>query len=360
MSGAMMSRTPAMTGSATMNGGEMMSAAGMMHARTEAGPATLAVEDIVPSLAGAGPWFNSPPLTMAALRGKVVLVDFWTYSCINCLRALPYVRAWAGRYASHGLVVIGVHTPEFAFEKSVNNVQSAVKELQIDYPVVMDNDYRIWRAFGNDYWPAHYFIDAEGRVRHHHFGEGGYEESEQVIRQLLAEAGHRTSAAPVRVDATGISAAPDTIDVLSPETYVGYQRAENFVSPGGAVKDTVHTYSDGDPRLNEWGLLGEWTVGPQDATLDRAGGGVVFRFHARDLHLVLGPGAAARRVRFRVTLDGAAPGTDHGVDVDAQGNGVIDGQRLFQLIRQQGAIRDRRFEIHFLDPGVQVYSFTFG
>jgi cytochrome c biogenesis protein CcdA/thiol-disulfide isomerase/thioredoxin len=350
-----------MSGAPAMRGAMMSAGAGaMMHARSVAGSEALAVEDITPSLSGAGPWFNSRPLTLQALRGKVVLIDFWTYSCINCLRALPYVRAWASRYASAGLVVIGVHTPEFAFEKSVSNVRSAVKKLQIDYPVVMDNDYAIWRAFGNQFWPAHYFIDAEGRVRHHHFGEAGYEESEQVIRQLLAEAGHQTSAAPVRVDATGISAAPDTIDVLSPETYVGYDRAENFVSPGGAVKDAVHTYSDGDPRLNEWGLSGEWSIGPEKATLDRANGGLVFRFHARDLHLVLGPGAAGRRVRFRVTLDGAAPGPDHGIDDNAQGDGVIDGQRLFQLIRQQGAVRDRRFEIRFLDPGVQVYSFTFG
>jgi Thioredoxin like C-terminal domain len=225
---------------------------------------------------------------------------------------------------------------------------------------VMDDNYAIWRSFGNQFWPAHYFIDAAGRVRYHHFGEGGYAESEQVIRRLLAEAGQPLSAALVSVDGKGISAASDASDVQSPETYVGYARAENFVSPGDAVKDMPHSYTDGDPRLNEWGLSGEWTIGPEQATLDRAGGSVVFRFHARDLHLVLGPGMGGQRVHFRVTLDGAAPGQDHGVDVDAQGNGVVDGQRLFQLIRQHGAIKDRRFEIHFLDPGVQVYSFTFG
>jgi Thioredoxin like C-terminal domain len=253
-----------------------------------------------------------------------------------------------------------VHTPEFAFEKSVNNVRRALKDLQIDYPVVIDDDYAIWRAFDNQFWPADYLIDAEGRVRHHQFGEGGYRESEQAIRQLLAEAGHPVPAGMVSVDAKGVSAAADMTDVLSPETYVGYDRATNFVSPGGAVKDTAHSYTDGSPRLNEWGLTGDWTIAAEDAKLDRAGGSVVFSFHARDLHLVLGPPAGGERVRFRVTLDGQAPGKDHGIDIDAQGNGAVDGQRLFQLIRQHGGIKDRRFEIRFLDPGVQVYSFTFG
>jgi thiol-disulfide isomerase/thioredoxin len=365
----MMSGGAAMKGGAAMNGGAMNGPAMMSGGPAMSGgamtaggssPGALAAESIVPSLAGPGPWINSAPLTLQALRGKVVLIDFWTYSCINCIRAIPHVRAWAERYASQGLVVIGVHTPEFAFEKSPDNVRSAVKLQQIGYPVVLDNDYAIWRAFGNQFWPAHYFIDAQGRVRHHHFGEGGYDESEQVIRQLLTEAGHPAPSGNASVAAAGVSAPSDLADVQTPETYVGYARAENFVSPDGAVKDVSHRYADGDPRLNEWGLTGSWTVGPEHATLDHADGGIVFKFHARDLHLVLGPAASGRRIRFRVTLDGAPPGASHGVDVDAQGYGEVDGQRLYQLIRQQGPVGDRRFEIRFLDPGVQAYSFTFG
>ncbi len=298
---------------------------------------------------------------MEALKGKVVLIDFWTYSCINCLRAIPYVRAWAQKYSSQGLVVVGVHTPEFAFEKSPGNVQRAVNDLQIKYPVAIDNDYAVWRAFSNKFWPAHYFIDAQGRIRHHHFGEGGYAESERVIQQLLAESGRKdVSQDVVAVKAQGAQAASDAGNVLSPETYVGYDRAENFVSPGGPVKDAAHVYADGDPRLNEWGLTGDWTIGSEMAKLNRAGGSVVYRFHARDLHLVLGGAAAGKTLRFRVTIDGKAPGADHGSDVDAQGNGVIDGQRLYQLIRQQGPVGERRFEIRFLDPGVEAYAFTFG
>ena len=358
--GAMMQASRTMGGGAMMSAGAAMSAGSTMHPDAPTGSGELAVEDIAPSLAGAGAWINSAPLTLPALRGKVVLIDFWTYSCINCLRAIPYVRAWASRYADEGLTVIGVHTPEFAFEKSVDNVRAAVKQLGIGYPVVMDNDYAIWRAFGNQFWPAHYFIDAQGHVRHHHFGEGGYAESEQVIRRLLAEAGHAAPQGLTSVQEHGISAASDVADVLSPETYVGYERAQNFVSPAGAIKDLPHTYTDGAPRLNEWGLTGTWTIGPEQATLDHPGGTIVFGFHARDLHLVLGPPAAGTPVRFRVTLDGVAPGDNHGVDVDAQGYGVVNGQRLFQLIRQQGEIRDRHFEIRFLDSGVRAYAFTFG
>ena len=367
--GAMMAGGAAMKGGAAMSGGAMaaggaMSAGAMMAgaggAMQAAGAAgELAPESIVPTLAGGGPWFNSAPLSLAALRGKVVLVDFWTYSCINCLREIPHVRAWVERYAAQGLVIVGVHTPEFAFEKSPDNVRAAIKRLNIGYPVVMDSDYALWRAFNNQYWPALYFIDAQGRVRHHHFGEGGYEESEQVIRTLLAEAGHAPAAGDASVVAVGVSAASNQGDVLSPETYVGYERAQNFVSPDEA-RDTPHDYTDGKPRLNEWGLAGNWTRGAEHATLNQAGGGIVFGFHARDLHLVLGPAAAGRRIRFQVTLDGKPPGADHGIDTDAQGNGVVDGQRLYQLIRQQGAVGDHRFEIRFLDAGVQAYSFTFG
>jgi cytochrome c biogenesis protein CcdA/thiol-disulfide isomerase/thioredoxin len=321
----------------------------------------LAVEGAMPPLIGAVEWLNSPPLTAEGLRGKVVLVDFWTYSCINCLRAIPYVRAWAEKYAAQGLVVIGIHAPEFAFEKSVANVRKAVSDLKVAYPVAIDNDYAIWRAFKNEYWPAHYFVDANGRIRHHHFGEGDYDGSERVIQQLLKESGTAMSRTElVSVHATGAQAAPDLEDTLSPETYVGYERAEHFVSPGGAVRDRRHAYTAGTPRLNEWGLSGVWTIRGEDARLDEKDGGIVYRFHARDLHLVVGPATIGTPVRFRVTIDGAPPGENHGTDVDAEGNGVVNEQRLYQLIRQTGSVRDHTFEIRFLTPGVQVYAFTFG
>jgi len=357
-SSVIMSGGPAvMSGSPTMMSGNP---AMMMKAK----PAEMQIlpdEGALPDLSGAVQWLNSPPLSAQALRGKVVLVDFWTYSCINCLRALPYVRAWAERYKDQGLVVIGVHAPEFAFEKSIANVKKAVSDLGIAYPVAIDNDYAIWKAFNNEYWPAHYFVDAQGRIRHHHFGEGDYEGSERVIQQLLAEAGKSGTPAPsVAVSATGIEAAASMSDVGSPETYLGYDRAESFVSPGDAVRDKPHVYTAGTPGLNEWGLVGDWTVGGEHATLDAQGGGIVYRFHARDLHLVLGPGPDGAPVRFRVTIDGAAPRDSHGVDVDAEGQGVVTGQKLYQLIRQNGAVADRTFEIRFLDPGVQAFAFTFG
>jgi cytochrome c biogenesis protein CcdA/thiol-disulfide isomerase/thioredoxin len=336
-------------------------AAIMMKAKPAGGAAEPTVEGVMPALDGAAQWLNSPPLTAQGLRGKVVLVDFWTYSCINCLRAIPYVRAWAEKYGAQGLVVIGVHAPEFAFEKNIGNVRKAVSDLRIMYPVAIDNDYAIWRAFKNEYWPAHYFIDANGQVRHHQFGEGDYDDSERVIQQLLKEAGTATSKTElVSVRATGAEAAPDLEDALSPETYLGYGRAEHFVSPGGAVQDRRHSYASGTPRLNEWGLSGVWTIREEDARLDEKDGGIVYRFHARDLHLVLGPATIGRSVRFRVTIDGAAPGESHGADVDAAGNGVITEQRLYQLIRQTGLVSDHTFEIRFLGPGVQVYAFTFG
>ena len=321
----------------------------------------LPVEGTLPPLDGAVAWLNSPPLSTAQLKGKVVLVDFWTYSCINCLRALPYVRAWAEKYKDQGLVVIGVHAPEFAFEKDTGNVTKAVRDLKIGYPVAIDNDYRIWRAFNNQYWPAHYFIDAEGRIRHHHFGEGDYDASERIIQMLLSQAGHRVTAPGlVEVSAAGAEAAPDMARVKSPETYLGYARAENFVSPGGAVHDRPHRYAASLAARNDWGLIGEWTVSHERAALDAADGGIVYRFHARDLHLVLGPGADGKPVRFRVTIDGKPPGPDHGIDADAEGNGVVTGERLYQLVRQQGEVTDRTFEIRFLDPGVRAYAFTFG
>jgi cytochrome c biogenesis protein CcdA/thiol-disulfide isomerase/thioredoxin len=322
----------------------------------------LPVEGSLPSLSGAVEWLNSPPLTPDELKGKVVLVDFWTYSCINCLRSIPYIRAWADKYKDQGLVVIGVHAPEFAFEKTIDNVKQAVARLKIDYPVAIDNNYAIWRAFDNEYWPADYFIDAQGRIRHHFFGEGDYAESEKVIQQLLAEAGKgNLPAGVVSVSATGAEAAPDQADVQSPETYIGFARSENFASPGGAVSDTPHVYATGDlKQLNDWGLSGDWTIGGQSATLNKTDGAISFRFHARDLHLVLGPSGDGKPVRFRVTIDAAAPGESHGADVNAEGEGVVTDHRLYQLVRQSGPIMDRTFTIQFLDPDVQAYAFTFG
>jgi cytochrome c biogenesis protein CcdA/thiol-disulfide isomerase/thioredoxin len=345
--------------SVVMTGGPAMMMKGEPAAKVE----ELPIEGALPPLAlsGAVEWLNSPPLTVDGLKGKVVLVDFWTYSCINCLRTIPYVRAWAEKYKDRGLVVIGVHTPEFAFEKNVKNVRNAVSELKIGYPVAVDSDYAIWRAFYNQYWPAHYFIDTQGRIRHHHFGEGDYAESERIIQQLLAEAGdHNVSADLVSVDASGAEAAADTENIRSPETYVGYDRANNFISPGGMVEDARHVYAAAMPRLNEWALSGDWTIGKEHAVLNEKGGSIVYRFHARDLHLVLGPGPDGKPIRFRVTIDGAPPGASRGADVDADGQGIVTGQRLYQLIRQRGAIADRTFEIQFLDPDAHAYAFTFG
>jgi cytochrome c biogenesis protein CcdA/thiol-disulfide isomerase/thioredoxin len=356
MNGPGMMNGPAMNGPAMSDGPGMM-----MKSSREQAAGDLPVEGALPPLAGVTEWLNSPPLTAEGLKGKVVLVDFWTYSCINCLRTIPYVRAWSEKYKDQGLTVIGVHAPEFAFEKNVRNVRKAATDLKVDYPVAIDNDYAIWRAFGNQYWPAHYFIDAQGRIRHHHFGEGDYAESERVIQQLLAEAGRTVANDVVAVAASGAEAAPDMTNVGSPETYIGYDRAENFISPGGAVEDTRHVYAPAaPPRLNEWALSGDWTVGKEDAQLNEKGGRIVYRFHARDLHLVLGPGEGGAPVRFRVTLDGAPPGDRHGADTDADGQGIVTGQRLYQLIRQNGKILDHTFEIEFLDRGVQAYAFTFG
>jgi cytochrome c biogenesis protein CcdA/thiol-disulfide isomerase/thioredoxin len=323
--------------------------------------AELPVEDLMPSLDGAQEWLNSAPLTMEGLKGKVVLVDFWTYSCINCLRSIPYVRAWAEKYRDHGLVVIGVHAPEFAFERNVGNVKNSIATLKIGYPVAIDNEYKIWRAFENEYWPAHYFIDANGKVRHHHFGEGDYAESERVIQKLLAEAGNKNIPMDIAmVNASGAEAASKKSDVDSPETYIGYNRGDHFVSPGGVVQDESHAYAAGEPQLNEWSLVGKWTVGEERAQLDAQDGSIVYRFHARDLHLVLGPSVEGSKIRFRVTIDGKAPGEAHGMDADADGNGVVTTQRLYQLIRAPEPIADHTFEIRFLDPGVQAYAFTFG
>ncbi len=337
---------------------------GSMMMRTADHAPALPVEGQFPGLNGAVAWLNSPPLTAEGLRGKVVLVDFWTYSCINCLRSLPYVKAWAEKYRDQGLVVIGVHAPEFAFERDIDNVRKAAKDLGVTYPIAIDNNYAIWRAFRNNYWPAHYFIDAQGHVRFHHFGEGEYDKSEAVIRQLLAEAGHGDIGKVAMSDADvtqGVAMAADGNAIRSPETYVGYARAENFASPGGAKENAVKDYSaPSQPTLNQWGLAGNWKVGEEHATLANPGGRIVYRFHARDLHLVLGPGSDSKPVRFRVTIDGQAPGAAHGTDVAADGTGTVNAQRLYQLVRQNADIRDRTFAIEFLDPGVQAYAFTFG
>jgi cytochrome c biogenesis protein CcdA/thiol-disulfide isomerase/thioredoxin len=321
----------------------------------------LPVEGPLPSLSGAVEWLNSKPLTADDLKGKVVLVDFWTYSCINCLRAIPYVRAWAEKYRDHGLVVIGVHAPEFAFERNVDNVKAAISTLKIGYPVAIDNEYKIWRAFENEYWPAHYFIDANGMIRHHHFGEGEYDESERVIQKLLTDAGDRNVPTDiVAVNASGAEVASAKADVESPETYIGYDRIDHFVSPGGVVQDTSHLYQAGSPQMNEWSLAGNWTIANERALLNEKDGSIVYRFHARDLHLVLGPAADGTPVRFIVTVDGKAPGASHGVDVDSEGQGAVTAQRLYQLVRDPAAVMDHTFEIRFLDPGVQAYAFTFG
>ncbi|QGZ65229.1 cytochrome c biogenesis protein DipZ [Paraburkholderia acidisoli] len=349
------------TGNANANANENADNPGNALAMKASATGALPVEGKLPDLSGAVQWLNSPPLTAADLRGKVVLVDFWTYSCINCLRALPYVKAWADKYRASGLVVIGVHAPEFAFEKDIGNVKRAVSDLKIDYPVAIDNNYAIWRGFDNQYWPAHYFIDAQGQIRHHHFGEGNYQESEQVIRDLLVQAGAKNVPGGFVSDTgTGAEAPPAMDTVQSPETYLGYQRAHGFASQGDPVADAPHRYVAGPLDLNQWALAGTWTLGAEHTDLDAAGGDIVYRFHARDLHLVLGPAADGKPVRFRVTVDGAPPGANHGADTDANGNGVVDGQRLYQLVRQQGDIVDRTFEIRFLDPGVRAYSFTFG
>jgi thiol-disulfide isomerase/thioredoxin len=318
-------------------------------------------EGRMPDLDGAVAWLNSTPLSSKSLRGKVVLVNFWTYSCINSLRELPYVKAGAAKYKDAGLVVIGVHSPEFGFEKDPANVKNAVSDLRVAFPVPIDSDHSIWSAFRNEYWPADYFIDRRGRIRYHHFGEGEYEKSERVIQELLRENGAAgLNDGAVRITAAGAEAPPSD-DVQSPETYAGYERAERFVSRERLAHDSRRTYSAPlTPPLNQWGLSGLWNVGDERSALQAAPGKVVFRFHARDLHMVLGPAKKGSPVRFRVTLDGAEPGDNHGVDSGPDGSGEVREPRLYQLIRQKGQVQDRTFEIEFLDPGVEVFSFTFG
>jgi thiol-disulfide isomerase/thioredoxin len=311
---------------------------------------------------GATGWLNSPPVTTDELRGKVVLVDFWTYTCINWLRTLGYVRAWSEKYADHGLVVVGVHTPEFPFERDVDNVRLAAQEMRIDYPVALDSDYAVWEAFSNRYWPAVYIADADGRIRHHHFGEGGYEECEKIIQRLLRDAGG--DAIPddlVAVDDDGFEAQADWSNLESPETYLGYDQAQNFASPGGAKLAQARTYVAPEMlKLNQWALAGEWTVERGASVLAGADGRIAFRFRARDVHLVMGPPARGTTVPFVVSVDGEPPGSAHGLDVDERGHGTLSEQRLHQLIRQREPIIERTFEITFLAPGAEAYAFTFG
>jgi thiol-disulfide isomerase/thioredoxin len=291
----------------------------------------------------------------------VVLVNFWTYSCINSLRELPYIKAWAAKYKDAGLVVIGVHAPEFGFEKDPANVRNAVSDLKVDFPVPIDSGHSIWSAFGNEYWPADYFIDGKGRIRYHHFGEGEYEKSERVIQELLRENGAAgLNASPVRTTAKGAEAPPSE-DVRSPETYVGYARAENFASPERMARGSQKTYSPpAKLALNQWGLGGSWRIGAESGALESATGKIVFRFHSRDLHMVVGPAKTGTPVRFRVKLNGAAPGDDHGSDSSSDGSGEVRQPRMYQLVRQKGPIKDATFEIEFVDSGVEVFSFTFG
>ncbi|MBU4680856.1 cytochrome c biogenesis protein DipZ [Cedecea davisae] len=322
---------------------------------------TLTDAGTIPSLNGAIQWLNSPPLSAEALKGKVVLVDFWTYSCINCLRSLPYVKAWAEKYRDQGLVVIGVHAPEFAFERDIENVTKEAKKLGVTYPIAIDNDYRIWRAFNNQYWPAHYFIDASGHIRYEHFGEGDYARSEKVIQELLRQAGAKNVTNSISaVSGSGVEQAASGQNDISPETYLGYMRAQNFAS-GEVTGDKPADYSKPSALpLDTWGLEGNWTIGGENITLNKAHGRIIYRFHARDLHLVLGPGASGKPARFKVTIDGQAPGSVHGSDVAPDGSGTVTEQRLYQLIRQSSGDGEHTFSIEFEDADVNAYAFTFG
>jgi hypothetical protein len=319
------------------------------------------VEGTLPAFDGATAWLNSRPLTPGDLAGHVVIASFGTYTCINWIRSLPYVRAWADKYANRGLVVIGIQTPEFEFEGELGNVERALEEMDVRYPVVVDNGYAVWQAFHNHYWPALYVVDTKGQIRYHHFGEGEYEESEMVLQMLLREAGVEVDQGLVRISPHGVEAAADWYSLGSAETYLGYRQASGFASPGGVVPDQGHVYSTpAQLRRNQWALSGDWRVGEVPARANDAAGAISYHFHARDLHLVMGPAVDQPPVRFRVTLNGEPPGPAHGLDVDADGTGLADYQRLYQLVRQPGAIDDRLFMIEFLDPGVEAFVFTFG
>ncbi|NNG21439.1 thioredoxin family protein [Telluria aromaticivorans] len=353
---------PAIAGSIAACALAALAVGASLDASTAAGRSVLQVEGKAPGFDGATTWLNSAPLGVAQLRGKVVLVNFWTYSCINCIRAMPYSRAWANKYRDQGLAVVGVHTPEFRFEQDLTNVNAAVGRFGIDFPVAVDSSHQIWRAWGNRYWPAYYLVDGAGRIRYHQFGEGDYDKMERAIQSLLAEQRGAALADTSLVDpkAGAEHMAPDAEQIASEETYVGYRKALNFRSPERVRPDAPQAYTVGRLGLNGWGLLGRWTVGPESAQALEAGAGIAYQFSARDLHLVLGPGAAGTKLRIRVTLDGKPPGADHGSDINAAGDGVIDATRLYQLVRQAGPARERRFEIRFLDRGAEAYAFTFG
>lgn len=324
---------------------------------------SLPIEGVMPSFDGATGWLNSSPIDAQSLRGKVVLVDFWAYSCINCIRMEPYIRSWAAKYRDRGLVVIGVHTPEFRFETDIANIRRATERFAITWPVAIDSNRVIWQAFGNQYWPALYFIDAEGRIRHHQFGEGDYETSERVIRELLADTDGRTPGddKPVTTpQGEGAEAAPDIADIRSDETYLGYERATGFASPEGIRRDEAERYTTGNPESNQWSLEGNWTIGPERVILNTPEGDITYRFRARDLHLVLGHADGSKPVRFTISIDGAPPGASHGSDTDQSGEGIVTDTRLYQLVRQSGGIREHTFKIHLFDAGITAYSFTFG
>jgi thiol-disulfide isomerase/thioredoxin len=349
-----------------MTAGRLLLAA-MLTAAIGAPMKTLAVEQRLsdegtfPSLAGATGWLNSQPLTPADLRGKVVLIDFWTYTCVNWLRTLPYLRAWAEKYKDRGLVVVGVHSPEFSFEKNIDNVRWAAKSMNVDYPIVVDSNHAVWRAFNNQYWPALYFIDGKGRIRHHHFGEGEYETSEKIIQRLLSENGAGdVSRDTVTVNAMGLEVAADWNDLKSPENYLGADRTENFASSGATLNKSRAFAVPTRLRLNQWALSGDWTVKNEASALNKPNGRIAYRFHARDVNLVMGPASSGAPLRFRVLIDGQPPAAAHGSDIDENGNGTVTEQRLYQLIRQSKPIVDRLFEIEFLDSGVEAYAFTFG
>jgi hypothetical protein len=325
-------------------------------------PGEMKMKEVLASLNGSTGWVNSSPIKSNDLRGKVVLVDFCTYTCINWMRTIPYLRAWSKKYKDQGLVTVGIHTPEFVFEQNLKNVRREIGYMNIDYPIATDNNYAVWQEFDNAYWPALYLVDATGVIRHHQFGEGGYEQIERMIQKLLIESGSEAvNHDLVDVKGIGVEAAPDWSNLKSPENYTGVERTENFMSPGGAALEMSRSYNPpANLQLNQWALSGEWTFKKQSVLLNRKNGRIVYRFHSRDLHMVMGSINGEKEIRFRILVDGKPIGSGHGVDVDDKGYGTVKGQRLYQLIRQSSPIIEREFEIEFFDEEAEVFSFTFG